>query len=98
LVSIKFGRGENNSQIIKITIPENTDYNGLFDDIFAKYAASYELDKIKINNMSNLYELTYIVKLKSSSVMPKEFIEELRGRNGNLNILISQEQSEKREL
>ena len=58
---------------------------------------SVELDKVKTSNMGSLYELTYSVRLKSPSV-PKEFIDEIRCRNGNLNILISREQRDGEEL
>ena len=82
---------------MRITIPENLDYDGLFDDIFTKYTASFDLNTVKTTNMGSLYELTYLVRMKSISI-PKEFIDELRCRNGNLNILISREQNNGEEL
>ena len=97
LTYIRFAQGETNTRIIKIIIPENLDYDGLFDDIFRKYAASFDLDKVRTTNMGSLYELTYNVRLKTASVS-KEFIDELRCRNGNLNILISREQHDGEEL
>ena len=97
LVCVRFGQGESNIRVIKITIPENLDQDGLFDDIFAKYTASFDLDTVKTTNMGSLYELTYLVRMKSG-FMPKEFIDELRCRNGNLNILISREQHDREEL
>jgi hypothetical protein len=97
LTYIRFAQGETNTRIIKIIIPENLDYDGLFDDIFGKYAASFDLDKVRTTNMGSLYELTYNVRLKTASVS-KEFIDELRCRNGNLNILISREQHDGEEL
>ena len=97
LANIKFGHVETEGRVLRITIPENLDYDGLFDDVFAKYTQSVELDKVKTSNMGSLYELTYSVRLKSPSV-PKEFIDEIRCRNGNLNILISREQRDGEEL
>jgi len=97
LVFLRFGQGEGNTRVMRITIPENLDYDGLFDDILSKYTVSYELDMIKTTNMGSLYELTYLVRLKSSS-MPKELIDELRCRNGNLNIQLSREQRDREEL
>jgi len=97
LIVVRFGQGETNTRVMKITIPENMDYDGLFDDILQKYTANFDLEKVKTTNMGSLFELTYIVKLKSASV-PKEMIDELRCRNGNLNILISREQRDGEEL
>jgi len=97
LIFIRFGQGETNNRVMRITIPENMDYDGLFDDVLQKYTASFDLEKVKTTNMGSLYELTYLVKLKSASV-PKEMIDELRCRNGNLNILISREQRDGEEL
>ena len=70
---------------LKITIPENLDYEGLFDDLFEKYTLSHELVKVKTSNMGTLYDLEYIITLKSA--VPKSFIDDIRCRNGNLNIV-----------
>lgn len=75
---------------LKITIPENLDYDGLFDDLFAEYTRSHELVRVRTTNMGTLYELTYHVCFKSGDVT-KEFIDAVRCRNGNLNIICSRE-------
>lgn len=85
------GFGENKAaRQLKITIPENLDYDGLFDDILDKYTTSYELIRVRTTNMGTLFELTYTVILKERSIS-KQFIDELRCRNGNLNIICSRE-------
>jgi len=85
------GFGENKAaRQLKITIPENLDYDGLFDDILGKYTTSYELIRVRTTNMGTLFELTYTVILKEKSIS-KQFIDELRCRNGNLNIICSRE-------
>jgi hypothetical protein len=97
LTILRFGHGETETRVLRITIPENLDYDGLFDDVFMKYTQSAELDKVRTSNMGSLYELTYSIRLKSPSV-PKGFIDELRCRNGNLTILVSREQRDGEEL
>jgi len=97
LARVRFGIDRTNTRILKITVPENLDYEGLFDDILTKYTESFELNKVKTTNMDNLYKLTYNVRLKYSSI-PKEFIDELRCQNGNLDISISRETKECEEL
>jgi hypothetical protein len=93
----RFGQGEMDRRVLRVTIPENLDYDGLFEDLFEKYALSAELDRVKTTNMGSLYELTYFVRLKSTS-MPKAFIDDLRCRNGNLNISLGREQKQGEEL
>jgi hypothetical protein len=85
LTQLSFGE-DGSVRVLKIKIPENLDYEGLFDDIFAKYTRSFRLEKVTTSDMGSLFELTYAVRLKSSS---KAFIDELRCRNGNLNITLS---------
>lgn len=92
LTFINFGQPQNSERTLKITIPENLDYDGLFDDIFEKYTKKYRLDKVKTSNMGTLYELQYQIILKDVQI-PKSFLDELRCRNGNLNIICSREES-----
>ena len=82
----KFGSGNEYERELKITIPETLDYDGLFDDLFRQFTRSATLYKVKTTNMGTLYELEYRIVLKSERV-PKMFLDELRCRNGNLNIV-----------
>ena len=86
LMSLRFGAGRANERTLRITIGENLDYEGLFDDLLDQYASRWELDRVKTTNMGTLYELTYKVVLREARV-PKEFLDALRCRNGNLNIV-----------
>ena len=82
----RFGDGAADERELKITIPENLDYDGLFDDLFKQYTRSAELEKVKTANMGTLYELSYKIVLKDAHET-KAFLDELRTRNGNLNIV-----------
>ena len=90
LTALHFGQRDSGERILKITIPENLDYEGLFDDLFDQYTKSHTLVKVKTSNMGTLYELEYRVTLRSDSV-PKAFLDALRCRNGNLNIVCGRE-------
>ncbi|MCL2232035.1 MAG: DUF4956 domain-containing protein [Treponema sp.] len=93
LLLTRFSFGEDGDiRFLEIKIPENLDYEELFDDIFAKYTKSIKLEKVRTTNMGSLFELTYAVHLKSRS-MPKAFLDELRCRNGNLTIMLSRSNS-----
>ena len=93
LSKARFGSGATEYRTLKITIPENLDYENLFGDLLDEYAVHYELERVKTTNMGTLYELQYRVALKSDSV-PKAFLDEIRCRNGNLNISCGREISE----
>lgn len=86
LMAVKFGEGSPLEKELKITIPESLDYNGIFDDLFGEYTKKSDLIKVKTTNMGSLYELTYHIIIPDLS-REKEFIDQIRCRNGNLNIV-----------
>ena len=83
----RFGEAGAGEQELKVTIPENLDYNGLFDDLFAEYAGRCELLKVRTTNMGSLFELCYRIRI-SDRKREKEFLDQLRCRNGNLPIVL----------
>lgn len=84
----KLGDNKEEEKDLRITIPENLDYTEIFDDLFEKYTKIRSLNRVKTTNMGSMYELSYSVVIKSDS-REKEFIDELRCRNGNLPIVCS---------
>ena len=83
-------------QNLKILIPEDLDYSTVFNDIFEKYTTEYEITKVKTTNLGSMYEISYDVVVKDA--IEKEFIDALRCRNGNLNIVLNHKQNETGEL
>ena len=92
LTRLDFGTRRTDERLLKITIPENLDYDGLFDDLFDIYSTAHTLERVKTTNMGTLYELHYRVTLRDAQV-PKAFFDALRCRNGNLNISCGREQT-----
>ncbi|WP_416387496.1 DUF4956 domain-containing protein [Chakrabartyella piscis] len=92
-----FGERKATERSLTITIPEDLDYTGVFDDLFAKYTNSCELAKVKTTNMGSLFKVTYDIELKQEHI-EKELIDELRCRNGNLEILMSKQMNMGSEL
>ncbi len=82
---------------IKITIPEDLDYTGAFDDIFNEYTKNSELVKVKTTNMGSMFRLTYNVTLRDAS-REKQMIDKIRERNGNLEIMVSKQDTHVTEL
>ena len=80
-----------------ITIPEDLDYSGVFDDIFAEYTVSHDLARVKSTNMGSMFKLTYNAVLRDAS-REKEMIDKIRCRNGNLEITVSKQETTVTEL
>ena len=80
---------DRHERVLKIVIPEDLDYEEVFNDIFKKYTSRAHLVRMKTMNMGSLYKLTYDVKIKNG-VKEKEFLDEIRVRNCNLKVLLSE--------
>lgn len=77
---------------LHITIPEDLDYTGVFDDLLREYATEWELVQVKTTNMGSLFRLTYHLTLRSAG-REKELIDKLRCRNGNLEINLTRQET-----
>lgn len=97
--ALDFGarRNADSYKTLAITIPEDLDYTGVFDDIFAEYTAAHDLVSVKTTNMGSMFRLTYQVTLRDAA-REKEMLDKIRCRNGNLEILISTQDTTVAEL
>lgn len=91
---IDFGSKKNAAmyKTFHVTIPEDLDYSGVFEEVFAEYASSCELVQVKTTNMGSMFRLTYDVILRDIG-KEKELIDKLRCRNGNLEISVSKQET-----
>lgn len=80
-------KGMAEDRLLRITIPETLEYSGAFDDLFAQYLEKAENDGVKTTGMGSMFRLSYKIRMKDPA-KEKEFIDELRTRNGNLEISI----------
>ena len=87
LTAMRFGAPSAREKQMRITVPENVDYETVFDDVFASHGVRAQLERVRTTNMGPLFEVTYMLTFPHDRV-PKAFIDELRTRNGNLNIAI----------
>lgn len=88
-VLYRTGFGEQKQRLcLRVTMPEDLDYTGIFDDLFSVYASRCILESVKTTNMGSLFELRYTLTLKDPK-KEKEFMDALRCRNGNLTLSIS---------
>lgn len=89
--------GESSDRTLRITVPEDLDFTGLFDDLLDKYAVYHELESVRTTNMGSLYRLVYRIGMRDLS-QQRALIDELRCRNGNLEIVISHQEANNAEL
>ncbi len=97
LCRTRYGEKKSSLCALRITIPEALDYDGIFDDVFEKYTTSVSLDQVKTTNLGTMFELRYSITFKPN-VKQKDFIDELRCRNGNLTVICSKPQISEVEL
>ncbi|MBQ8550047.1 MAG: DUF4956 domain-containing protein [Clostridia bacterium] len=74
---------------LRITVPENLQFTGAFDEVFQKHTSSHKLVSVKTCNMGSLYKLKYQVSLRDRGAV-KEFIDDIRCRNGNLEVSVAE--------
>ncbi len=87
-----FGEEKNStSRTLHITIPESLNYADVFDDIFQSFTKQAKLISAKTTNMGSLFKLSYEIELRDAA-QEKQFIDELRCRNGNLEIIITKQE------
>jgi hypothetical protein len=99
LTALNFGEKKSDAlnKTLRITIPEDLDYTSVFEDLFSKYTKNCEAVSVKTANMGSMYKLTYDLTMKEAA-QEKAFLDELRCRNGNLEISMSRQESRVTEL
>ena len=75
------------SMTLKITVPENLNYQGLFDKILDENTTSWHLKRVKTVDFGTLFDLVYSIELKNDADQ-KKFIDSIRTLNGNLNVTL----------
>lgn len=85
LVLLRFGESEGAEKELRITVPEDLEFDEMFDDLFREYTREHRIDRIRTVNMGTMYELRYTVVLKDPK-KTKAFLDAIRCRNGNLTV------------
>lgn len=88
LDSLNFAMSKSKAMVLKITVPEDLNFEGVFDEILNTNTTSWNMVKVSTRDFGTLYELNYSIHLKND-VNQKKFIDSLRVRNGNLNISLT---------
>ncbi|MBQ6560237.1 MAG: DUF4956 domain-containing protein [Erysipelotrichaceae bacterium] len=97
LESLSFGKMSENERYLKITIPESLNYDEVFEDILNRYTSRHELESIKTLTLGSLFRVEYVITMKDPRQL-KQMIDELRTRNGNLEIMCAKASVNREEL
>ena len=82
-----FGRMQTVERELHLTVPEDLEFEGVFEPVLERYADSFELVEVQTSNMGSLYNFTYLMKLRADASV-KELMDELRCHNGNLKVAL----------
>ncbi len=96
-VSSSLGREKESLKRLKITVPEDLEFEGLFNEVLARHTQEYELQRVETSNMGSLYQLEYAVRMDQSA-SEKRMLDELRCLNGNLKVSLGLFTTEKETL
>lgn len=91
----KFASPRPGAMVLKVTVPEDLNYQGLFDDVLDKYTSAWSLKKVKTSGFGTMFEVSYNINIAGQQDN-KEFLDQLRCRNGNLNITLTMKEYEDR--
>ena len=92
-----FGGKESEERLLKITVPENLDFEGKFEDLLERHFEEYRIEEVKTTNMGSLYKITIRVVLKANESI-KSILDEVRTRNGNLEVALTRPETKADEL
>ena len=87
LYQLGYGQERSSFKELRITVPEDLNYQDAFNEVLGEYADKYTLQKVKTTNLGSYFELTYQIQVKKEAD-EKAFIDALRCRNGNLKIAL----------
>lgn len=84
---VRYGEPRTSHMVLKVTVPENMNYRGRFDDVLNKYSLSWHFHRVKTVDFGSLFEVVYYMELKND-IDEKAFLDEIRTLNGNLTVVL----------
>lgn len=75
------------SQILKVELPNDLEFEKLFDSVFIKYTTSSELISVDSVHAGMLTELTYSIGMKKAGTI-QQFLAEIKRLNGNNKVTL----------
>lgn len=82
-----YGKGKD-TQILKVTVPENLNDDQLLNDVFDEFTLSHSLRKVETTNLGTMILYTYAIRCKDDA-NDKELLDRIREKNANLHVSIT---------
>lgn len=92
-----FGKPQEPAKVLRVTVPEDLEFDGMSDSVLGRYTTEHELTEVRTTNMGSLYQLEYRVRLAQAGT-EKRLMDEVRCLNGNLKVSLSNAQLAKEVL
>lgn len=86
--ALNYGSKGSDEKTLKITLPENMNYEGVFNEIFARYLDQAELVNVETTNLGTMYLLEYRIRTKKN-VSDKEIMDAIRTKNANMKVSLN---------
>src|SRR5690625_3941798 len=87
LHKLQYGKGKD-TQILKVTVPENLNHENMLDDIFSRFTESHALRQVETTNLGTMILYTYSIRCKNDT-KDKDLLDEIREKNANLKVSLT---------
>src|SRR5690625_4158254 len=87
LFKFQYGKGKD-TQILKITVPENLNHENMFDSLFILFTESHQLRKVEKIIFGTFILTSFAIRSKND-IQDKELIDEIREKNANLKVSLT---------
>ena len=87
LESSNWGNAHSDSMILKIWVPENLNFQGVFDKTLKRHTSNYKLLLVRTTDFGSMCELRYRLVPKEK-MNQKKLLDEIREKNGNMNVVL----------
>ncbi|HLQ70571.1 MAG TPA: DUF4956 domain-containing protein [Bacillota bacterium] len=87
LYKFQYGKGKD-TQILKVTVPENLNHENILTDILEKYTVQSTLRQVETTNLGTMILYTYAIRSKNDT-KDKELLDRIREKNANLKVSIT---------
>src|SRR5690625_3976462 len=92
LYKYEYGRGKE-TQILKITVPENLNHENMFNELFKEFTDKHDLRQVETTNLGTMILYTYAIRIKNDAT-DKELLDRIREKNANLKVSLTYVNSE----
>ncbi len=87
LYKFQYGKGKD-TQLLKITVPENLNHESMFEQLFNECTESHKLRQVETTNLGTMILYTYAIRTKNN-IRDRDLLDSIREKNANLKVSIT---------